>query len=172
MKPDRDHSPLLWSVVIAICGLTAIAFIIISGNVKKKEISFSCSAEFTSILDIHNTKKELNGILLITSYNSGHLSLSVQGKLKSDDGEFTVNRKLFYHYTRLISHTAGVFNLAPDGREKSPDDDATDAVDYLFFDAYERTDKLYMLKRLNEETVLIGDNFSPRIACVMNRFSG
>ena len=172
MKQESDRSPLLWSVMIAICGLAAIAFLVVAGDAKKKEISFSCSSEFTSILDIHNTKKELNGILLITSYNSGHLSLSVQGKLKSDEGEFSVNRKLFFRYARPLGHTAGVFMLTPEGREKSPDDNATDAVDYLFFDAYERTDKLYMLKHLNKETVLIGDNFSPRFACVMNRFSG
>ncbi|MDM2906874.1 hypothetical protein [Citrobacter sp. Cpo015] len=171
MKQESDHSPLLWSVVIAIFGLAAIAFFIIAGNAKKQEISFSCSSEFTSILDIQNTKKELHGIMLITSYNSGHLSLSVQGKLKSDDGEFAVNRKLFFRYARPLGHTAGVFMLTPDGREKSPDDDATDAVDYLFFDAYERANKLYMLKHLNEETVLIGDNFSPRFACVMNHFA-
>jgi len=85
MKQESDHSPLLWSVVIAIFGLATIAFFIIAGNAKKQEISFSCSSEFTSILDIQNTKKELHGIMLITSYNSGHLSLSVQGKLKSDD---------------------------------------------------------------------------------------
>ena len=109
--------------------------------------------------------------MLITSYNSGHLSLSVQGKLKSDDGEFAVNRKLFFRYARPLGHTAGVFMLTPNGREKSPDDEATDAIDYLFFDAYERADKLYMLKHLNEETVLIGDNFSPRFACVMNHFA-
>ncbi|AML38692.1 Hypothetical protein EAG7_04963 [Klebsiella aerogenes] len=109
--------------------------------------------------------------MLITSYNSGHLSLSVQGKLKSDEGEFAVNRKLFFRYARPLGHTAGVFMLTPEGREKSPDDNATDAVDYLFFDAYEHADKLYMLKRLNEETVLIGDNFSPRFACVMNHFA-
>ncbi|MDX7467554.1 hypothetical protein SJ304_27930, partial [Klebsiella pneumoniae] len=69
--------------------------------------------------------------MLITSYNSGHLSLSVQGKLKSDDGEFAVNRKLFFRYARPLGHTAGVFMLTPNGREKSPDDEATDAVDYL-----------------------------------------
>ena len=97
--------------------------------------------------------------------------VTFQGKLKSDDGEFAVNRKLFFRYARPLGHTAGVFMLTPDGREKSPDDDATDAVDYLFFDAYERADKLYMLKHLNEETVLIGDNFSPRFACVMNHFA-
>lgn len=171
MKQESDHSPLLWSVVIAIFGLATIAFFIIAGNAKKQEISFSCSSEFTSILDIQNTKKELHGIMLITSYNSGHLSLSVQGKLKSDDGEFAVNRKLFFRYARPLGHTAGVFMLNPDGREKSPDDEATDAIDYLFFDAYERADKLYMLKHLNEETVLIGDNFSPRFACVMNHFA-
>lgn len=133
--------------------------------------------QFFLLLGIHvdtrhpEYKKELHGIMLITSYNSGHLSLSVQGKLKSDDGEFAVNRKLFFRYARPLGHTAGVFMLTPDGREKSPDDDATDAVDYLFFDAYERADKLYMLKHLNEETVLIGDNFSPRFACVMNHFA-
>lgn len=82
MKQESDHSPLLWSVVIAIFGLAAIAFFIIAGNAKKQEISFSCSSEFTSILDIQNTKKELHGIMLITSYNSGHLSLSVQGNSK------------------------------------------------------------------------------------------
>lgn len=92
-------------------------FFIIAGNAKKQEISFSCSSEFTSILDIQNTKKELHGIMLITSYNSGHLSLSVQGKLKSDDGEFAVNRKLFFRYARPLGHTAGVFMLTPDGRE-------------------------------------------------------
>ncbi|WP_032940050.1 hypothetical protein [Citrobacter youngae] len=172
MKRESDHSPLLWSVVIAIFGLATIAFFIIAGNAKKQEISFSCSSEFTSILDIQNSKKELTGIMLITSYNSGHLSLSVQGKFKSDDGEFTVSRKLFFRYARPLGHTAGVFMLTPDGREKNPDDDATDAIDYLFFDAYERADKLYMLKHLNEETVLIGDNFSPRFACVMNHFVG
>ena len=162
MKQESDHSPLLWSVVIAIFGLAAIAFFIIAGNAKKQEISFSCSSEFTSILDIQDTKKVLHGIMLITSYNSGHLSLSVQGKLKSDDGEFAVNRKLFFRYARPLGHTAGVFMLTPNGREKSPDDEATD----------ERADKLYMLKHLNEETVLIGDNFSPRFACVMNHFAG
>lgn len=50
MKQESDHSPLLWSVVIAIFGLAAIAFFIIVGNAKKQEISFSCSSEFTSIL--------------------------------------------------------------------------------------------------------------------------
>lgn len=172
MKPESDHSPLLWSVVITICGLAAIAFLIITGNAKKKEISFSCSSEFTSILDVHNSKKVLNGILLITSYNSGHLSLSVQGKFKSDEGEFTVDRKLFFRYASPLGHTAGVFTLTPDGREKAPDDDAADEIDYLFFDAYKRVDKLYMLKRINKETIIIGDSFSPRLACVMNRFSG
>ena len=47
MKQESDHSPLLWSVVIAIFGLAAIAFFIIAGNAKKQEISFSCSSEFT-----------------------------------------------------------------------------------------------------------------------------
>ena len=56
MKQESDHSPLLWSVVIAIFGLAAIAFFIIAGNAKKQEISFSCSSEFTSILDIQDTK--------------------------------------------------------------------------------------------------------------------
>ena len=83
----------------------------------------------------------------------------------------TVNRKLFFRYARPLGHTAGVFYAHSRWSEKSPDDDATDAVDYLFFDAYERADKLYMLKHLNEETVLIGDNFSPRFACVMNHFA-
>ena len=45
MKQESDHSPLLWSVVIAIFGLAAIAFFIIAGNAKKQEISFSCSSD-------------------------------------------------------------------------------------------------------------------------------
>jgi hypothetical protein len=170
MKQESDHSPLLWSVVIAIFGLATIAFLLSPGMRKTRN-------QFFLFLGIHvdtrhpKHQKELHGIMLITSYNSGHLSLSVQGKLKSDDGEFAVNRKLFFRYARPLGHTAGVFMLTPDGREKSPDDEATDAIDYLFFDAYERADKLYMLKHLNEETVLIGDNFSPRFACVMNHFA-
>ncbi len=57
MKQESNYSPLLWSVVIAIFGLAAIAFFIIAGNAKKQEISFSCSSEFTSILDIQDTKR-------------------------------------------------------------------------------------------------------------------
>ena len=57
MKQESDHSPLLWSVVIAIFGLAAIAFFIIAGNAKKQEISFSCSSEFTSILDKKGTPR-------------------------------------------------------------------------------------------------------------------
>ena len=40
MKQESDHSPLLWSVVIAIFGLAAIAFFIIAGNAKKTRNQF------------------------------------------------------------------------------------------------------------------------------------
>lgn len=171
MKTERDLSPFFWSLVIIIIGGAVIAFLLVSRDAKKNEISFSCSSEFSSSLDIHKSKMNLEGILLITSYHSGNFSLSVQGTLKAEGGQYVVNRKLFFRYSRPLGHAAGVYNINPSGRENSPDDNAPDAIDYLFFDAYERGDKLYMVKRIDRETVIIGDQFSPRYACVMNHFT-
>lgn len=171
MKTERDLSPYLWALVIIIIGGALIAYLLVNRDAKKNEISFSCSSEFSSSLDIHKSKMDFEGILLITSYHSGYFSLSVQGSLKAESGQYVVDRKLFFRYSRPLGHAAGVYAINPSGREKSPDDNAPDAIDYLFFDAYERADKLYMVKRIDSETVVIGDQFSPRYACVMNHFT-
>lgn len=109
-----------------------IAYLLVNRDAKKNEISFSCSSEFSSSLDIHKSKMDLEGILLITSYHSGYFSLSVQGSLKAESGQYVVDRKLFFRYSRPLGHAAGVYAINPSGREKSPDDNAPDAIDYLF----------------------------------------
>ncbi len=58
---------------------------------------------------------DLEGILLITSYHSGYFSLSVQGSLKAESGQYVVDRKLFFRYSRPLGHAAGCMRLIRQG---------------------------------------------------------
>lgn len=172
MKAKSELDSLYWSLVIMVCGLIIIAYLIANNLTKNKEINFSCSSQFKSTLSIHKSKMAFDGVLLLAGYSPEHFSLSVRGELKSDTGQFVVNRKLYFHYASKISPNAGVYMITPERREKGPDDNATDDIDYLLFDIYNGTDKLYLVKRINSETAIIGDSFSPRFACVINHLTG
>ncbi len=114
MKTERDLSPYLWALVIIIIG-GADSLFTGEQRCQKNEISFSCSSEFSSSLDIHKSKMDLEGILLITSYHSGYFSLSVQGSLKAESGQYVVDRKLFFRYSRPLGHAAGCMRLIRQG---------------------------------------------------------
>ena len=111
MKQESDHSPLLWSVVIAIFGLAAIAFYYRRECENKKSV-FPAPRNSRR----YSTSRIQKG----TPRNNADNQLQLRtpfivspGKLKSDDGEFAVNRKLFFRYARPLGHTAGVLCSLP-----------------------------------------------------------
>lgn len=164
----KNMSMYILSIAIIFIALIAMSFRVIIAQNDTDNIDFSCTSEIESLININDKKWLLNGIATLTSFHADKISLLIKGKLAFNNEEHTVNRRLLFNYTVPENRNKGAFISRFKGHEKKPDDDAPDNIDYIFFDAYKNFDKINIIKRIDERTVIIGDNFSPVFACIIN----
>lgn len=168
MTKNKYINILILTTMILSIALAAIAIRVVSIRRHANNIDFSCTSEIESSIGINDKQWILNGITTLTSFQADKMSLSIKGKLTSGVGEHIVNRRLLFSYTVPANRNKGAFISRFIGHEKKPDDNSPDKFDYIFFDAYRDFDKIYIIKRIDERTVIVGDNFSPVFACVIN----
>lgn len=156
------------SVAIIFIALIVISLQLITTKKNADNIDFSCTSEIESLIKINDRQWILSAIATLTSFHPDKISLLIKGKLTLNNEQHTVNRRLLFNYTVPDNRNKGAFISSFKGHEKKPDDDAPDNIDYIFFDAYQNFDKINIIKRIDEKVVIIGDNFSPIFACIIN----
>ncbi|EMH4163959.1 hypothetical protein RJ498_003257 [Pluralibacter gergoviae] len=166
MMPRKNHR-YYWPAIIIMVGIAIITYKFQTKKKPKNDISFSCTSEIQSSVDMYNKQWGLNGIIMINTYQNGILTLSAKGKVNHEAQEYTISRRLFFNFTSSDRHS-GSFILRFINHKKNPDDNSPDNVDYIFFDAYQGIDNNYRIKQVNEKMVIFGDNFSPDFACIIN----
>lgn len=168
MTENKNINTLLLATIIISVALATITVRFITFRSHANNIDFSCTSEIESLIDIDEKQWIFNGITTLTSFQEDKMSLSVKGKLTFGTEEDIVNRRLLFSYTVPANRNKGAFISRFIGHEKKPDDNSPDKFDYIFFDAYRDFDKINIIKRIDERTVIVGDNFSPVFACVIN----
>ncbi len=153
---------------------TLILTILATGAViaaHSKETQLPCVAEFKVTLHMGNSAINAWGIFILLEDTAERFSLSVQGTLQTNGEEFVVNRKLTYQIVQHHTPQAEMINMRLIGSDKFWTDTAPDRLgDNFLFQTYQEKGTLYVIKHINEDTLLIGSGYSPMFTCVINRF--
>lgn len=137
----------------------------------RKETQLPCVAEFQVTRHMGNNAVNAQGIFILLEDTADRLSLSVQSTLRTDSEEYVVNRKLTYQIEQRHTPQAEMINMRLIGSDKFWTDSAPDRLGNNFlFQTYQKKGTLYVIKHINEDTLLIGSGYSPMFTCVINRF--
>jgi hypothetical protein len=137
----------------------------------RKEAQLPCVAEFKVTLHMGDSSVNARGIFILLEDTPDRLSLSVQSMLRTDGKEYMVNRKLTYQIEQRHTPQAEMINMRLIGSDKFWTDSAPDRLGNNFlFQTYKNKGRLYVIKHINEDTLLIGSGYSPMFTCVINRF--
>lgn len=159
----------LFTLLVVLASLTLTAGVVIASH--RKEAQLPCLAEFKVTLHMGDSTVNARGIFILIEDTENRLSLSVQSLLDTGGEEFVVNRKLTYQTEHRHTPQAEMINMRLLNSDKFWTDSAPDKLGNNFlFQTYQQKGTLYVIKHLNEDTLLIGSGYSPMFTCVINRF--
>lgn len=106
------------------------------------------------------------GVFYLFSENNGALILSVNGKLTTEQGTYTIARRIQYKITRSRRGEIQEVRSAFVRSEKYPGDNAPDRqVDQRLFGTLQKNGTRYKVEQLTPGTLVIGTYFSPLYIC-------
>lgn len=106
------------------------------------------------------------GIFYIFLENPNLLTMSVNGELYANGNQYTINRRLYYSYTRGVID--GIPNIQSKfiRSDKFDVDNAPDEiVDNRLFGTAHGDGSKYKAQKINAQTIVIGNYFTPFYIC-------